>query len=34
VPGFFNRLATIAMVLVPQWAIDVVRRRAPWLPYE
>jgi len=34
VPGVFNRLATIAMVLVPQWVIDVVRRRAPWLPYE
>ena len=34
VPGITNRLATILMVLVPQWVIDVVRRRAPWLPYE
>ena len=32
VPGFFNRLSTIFMVLVPQRLIDVVRRRAPWLP--
>jgi len=32
VPGFFNRLATVAMRFVPQRVIDVVRRRAPWLP--
>jgi len=32
IPGIFNRLATVAMVLLPQRAIDVVRRRAPWLP--
>jgi short-subunit dehydrogenase len=32
VPGIFNRLSTIFMVLVPQRLIDVVRRRAPWLP--
>jgi short-subunit dehydrogenase len=32
VPGAFNRLATLAMRLVPQQVIDVVRRRAPWLP--
>lgn len=32
VPGVFNRLATVAMRLVPQRVIDVVRRRAPWLP--
>jgi short-subunit dehydrogenase len=32
VPGLFNRLSTIFMVLVPQRLIDVVRRRAPWLP--
>jgi short-subunit dehydrogenase len=32
VPGVFNRLATIAMAVVPQWVIDLVRRRAPWLP--
>jgi short-subunit dehydrogenase len=32
VPGAFNRLATLAMRLVPQRLIDVVRRRAPWLP--
>jgi len=31
VPGGFNRLATIAMWLVPQRVIDLVRRRAPWL---
>ncbi len=32
IPGGFNRLATLAMRLVPQRVIDVVRRRAPWLP--
>jgi short-subunit dehydrogenase len=32
VPGVFNRLATLAMWLAPQRLIDVVRRRAPWLP--
>lgn len=32
IPGPFNRLATIAMRLLPQRAIDLVRRRAPWLP--
>ena len=32
VPGVFNRMATLAMRLVPQRLIDVVRRRAPWLP--
>ncbi len=32
VPGIFNRLATVAMRLVPQRVIDLVRRRAPWLP--
>lgn len=32
IPGAFNRLATIAMWIVPQRVIDVVRRRAPWLP--
>lgn len=32
IPGPFNRLATIGMALVPQWVIDLVRRRAPWLP--
>ena len=32
IPGPFNRLATIAMALVPQFVIDLVRRRAPWLP--
>lgn len=32
VPGIFNRLSAIAMRLVPQRVIDVVRRRAPWLP--
>ena len=32
VPGAFNRVATLAVRLVPQRVIDVVRRRAPWLP--
>jgi short-subunit dehydrogenase len=32
VPGVFNRLAAVAMRLVPQRVIDLVRRRAPWLP--
>jgi short-subunit dehydrogenase len=32
VPGIVNRLSTIAMMLVPQWAIDFARRRVPWLP--
>ncbi|OQY64896.1 MAG: hypothetical protein B6D46_15675 [Polyangiaceae bacterium UTPRO1] len=32
VPGPFNRAATVAMRLVPQRLIDLVRRRAPWLP--
>lgn len=32
IPGPFNRVATIAMALVPQFVIDLVRRRAPWLP--
>ncbi len=32
VPGVFNRLATLVMRLVPQRAIDMARRRAPWLP--
>jgi short-subunit dehydrogenase len=32
VPGIFNRLSTIAMMLMPQRVIDLVRRRAPWLP--
>ena len=32
VPGVFNRLATVAMSIVPQRVIDLVRRRAPWLP--
>jgi short-subunit dehydrogenase len=31
VPGLFNRAATAAAVLVPQPAIDWLRRRAPWL---
>jgi short-subunit dehydrogenase len=32
IPGLLARVMTIFSVLVPQWFIDLVRRRAPWLP--
>jgi uncharacterized protein len=31
IPGLLTRAMTLGAVLAPQWAIDVVRRRAPWL---
>lgn len=32
IPGLLTRAMTLASVLTPQWAIDQLRRRAPWLP--
>jgi short-subunit dehydrogenase len=32
IPGLLARAMTLLSVLVPQWAIDLLRRRAPWLP--
>ena len=32
IPGWLARIMTWFSVLVPQWAIDLLRRRAPWLP--
>jgi hypothetical protein len=32
IPGLFARIMTWFSVLVPQWVIDLLRRRAPWLP--
>jgi len=32
IPGLLTRAMTLGAVLLPQWAIDLVRRRAPWLP--
>jgi uncharacterized protein len=32
IPGLRARLMVWFSVLVPQWLIDLVRRRAPWLP--
>jgi uncharacterized protein len=31
IPGLFSRAMTWTAVLIPQWAIDAVRRHAPWL---
>jgi short-subunit dehydrogenase len=31
VPGFTNRLMAAAAALTPQWVVDLLRRRAPWL---
>ncbi|MCC6806586.1 MAG: SDR family NAD(P)-dependent oxidoreductase [Deltaproteobacteria bacterium] len=31
IPGFATRLMTYVAARIPQWAIDLVRRRAPWL---
>ena len=31
VPGFWNRVLALAAALTPQWVVDLVRRRAPWL---
>jgi short-subunit dehydrogenase len=32
IPGLLTRALTLGAVLAPQWAIDLLRRRAPWLP--
>ena len=32
IPGLLAHAMTWLSVLVPQWAIDLLRRRAPWLP--
>jgi len=31
VPGFSSRLMAIASAATPQWVVDLIRRRAPWL---
>jgi short-subunit dehydrogenase len=31
-PGLVTRAMTLAAVATPQWVIDLIRRRAPWLP--
>jgi short-subunit dehydrogenase len=31
VPGLLTRAMTLGAVLMPQWAIDALRRRGPWL---
>lgn len=31
VPGFASRAMAIAAALTPQWVVDLIRRRAPWL---
>jgi short-subunit dehydrogenase len=31
-PGLLNRVLALLSMLTPQWIIDLVRRRAPWLP--
>ncbi len=31
-PGALNKAMTLGAVLTPQWVIDLIRRRAPWLP--
>jgi short-subunit dehydrogenase len=32
IPGMLTRVMTLGAVLTPQWVIDLLRRRAPWLP--
>ena len=32
IPGLLARAMTLLSVLTPQWMIDLLRRRAPWLP--
>jgi len=32
IPGMLTQLMTLGAVLTPQWVIDLIRRRAPWLP--
>jgi short-subunit dehydrogenase len=31
IPGMITRALTLCAVLTPQWVIDLIRRRAPWL---
>jgi short-subunit dehydrogenase len=31
IPGLLARALTLGAVLTPQWAVDLLRRRAPWL---
>lgn len=31
-PGWLNRGLALLSLLTPQWIIDLIRRRAPWLP--
>jgi uncharacterized protein len=31
-PGLLNRVLALLSMLTPQWIIDLIRRRAPWLP--
>jgi short-subunit dehydrogenase len=31
VPGFSSRLMALASAATPQWVVDLIRRRAPWL---
>lgn len=32
IPGGLTRLMTVGAASTPQWLIDLIRRRAPWLP--
>jgi len=32
IPGALNWIAALAAQLTPQWVVDLIRRRAPWLP--
>jgi hypothetical protein len=32
IPGLLSRVMAWGAVLTPQWVIDLIRRRAPWLP--
>ncbi|MEW5741651.1 MAG: SDR family NAD(P)-dependent oxidoreductase [Myxococcota bacterium] len=32
IPGLLSRVMTCFAALTPQWVIDLIRRRAPWLP--
>ena len=34
VPGLLTRAMALGAVLTPQFVIDSIRRRAPWLPEE
>jgi short-subunit dehydrogenase len=32
IPGWRARAMTLLSIVVPQWVIDLLRRRTPWLP--